>query len=77
MLSSEGIEIGLMMRALRCDYILTSSNQHHFVRSFNAHDNANENSSPVQVTPELKNTPNWIVGFTELHKMRGMNERNE
>jgi hypothetical protein len=52
-----------MMRALGCDYILTSSNQHHFVRSFSAHDNANDNSSP-----ELKNTPNWIVGLTELHE---------
>jgi hypothetical protein len=31
MLSSKGIEIGSMMRALGCDYILTSSNQHHFV----------------------------------------------
>jgi hypothetical protein len=31
MLSSKGIEIGSMMRALECDYILTSSYQHHFV----------------------------------------------
>jgi len=75
MLSSKGIEIGSMMRALGCDYILTSSNQHHFVRSFSAHDNANENSSP-----ELKNSPNWIVGLTELHEktiinqIRGMNK---
>jgi hypothetical protein len=64
-----------MMRALGCDYILTSSNQHHFVRSYSAHDNTNENS-----LPELKNTPNWIVGLTELHEkfiknqMRGMNK---
>jgi hypothetical protein len=64
-----------MMRASGCDYILTSSNQHHFVRFFSAHDNANENSSP-----ELKNSPNWIVGLTELHEksiknqMRGMNK---
>jgi hypothetical protein len=52
-----------MMRALGCEYILTSSNQHPFVRFFSAHDNANENSSP-----ELKNSPNWIVGLTELHE---------
>jgi hypothetical protein len=51
------------MRALGCDYILTSSNKHHFLRSYSAHDNANENSSP-----ELKNTPNWIVGLTELQE---------
>jgi len=63
MLSSKGIEILSMMRALGCDYILPSSNQHLFVRSFSAHDNANENSSP-----QLKNSPNWIVGFTELHE---------
>ena len=63
MLSSKGIEIGSMMRALGCDYIYTASNQHHVVRSFRAHNNANENSSP-----ELKNTPNWIVGLTELHE---------
>jgi hypothetical protein len=75
MLSSKGIEIGSMMRALGCDYILTSSNQHHFVRSFSAHDSAKENSSP-----ELKNSPNWIVGLTELHEksiknqIRGMNK---
>ena len=75
MLSSKGIEIGSMMRALECYYLNTSSNQHHFVRSFSAHDNANESSSP-----ELKNTPNWIVGLTELHEkstknqMRGMNK---
>jgi hypothetical protein len=75
MLSSKGIEIGSMMRALGCDFILTSCIQHHLVRSFNAHDNANENSSP-----ELKNSPNWIVGFTELHEksiknqMKGMNK---
>jgi hypothetical protein len=64
-----------MIRALGCDYYLTSSNQHHFVRSFSAHDNANEDSSP-----ELKNTPNWIVGLTELHEksiknqIKGMNK---
>jgi hypothetical protein len=75
MLSSKEIEIGSMMRALGCDYIPTSSNQHHFVRSFSAHDNANENSSP-----ELKNSPNWIVGLTEMHEksikiqIRGMNK---
>jgi hypothetical protein len=46
MLSSKEIEIGLMMRALECDYIFASSNQHAFVRSYNAHDNTNENSSP-------------------------------
>jgi hypothetical protein len=63
MLFSKGIKIWLMMRALGCDYILTSSNQHHFVISFSAHDNANENSSP-----ELKNSPNWIVGLTELQE---------
>jgi hypothetical protein len=63
MLSSKEIETGLMMRALESDYIFTSSNQHHFVRSFSAHDNANENSSP-----ELKNIPNCIVGLTELHE---------
>ncbi len=73
MLSSKGIEIGSMMRALECDYILTSSNQHHFVRSYSAHDNANEleNSSP-----KLKNTPNWIAGLTELHeKSEHQNQR--
>ncbi len=75
MLSSKGIEIGSMMRALECDYILTSSIQHHFVRSYSVHDNTNENSSP-----ELKNTPYWIVGLTELHgksienQIRGMNK---
>jgi hypothetical protein len=75
MLSSKGIEIGLMMRALGCDYNLTFSNQNHFVRSFSAHHNTNENSSP-----EMKNTLNWIVGLTELHEksiknqMRGMNK---
>ena len=31
-------------------------------RSFSAHDNANETSSP-----ELKNIPNWIVVLAELH----------
>jgi hypothetical protein len=46
MLSSKEIETGLMMRALECDYIFTSSNQHPFVRSYSAHDNTNENSSP-------------------------------
>jgi hypothetical protein len=71
----KGIEIGQMMRALGCDYILTSSNQHHFVRSFSAHDNTNETSSY-----ELKNTPNWIVDLTEMHEksiknqIRGMNK---
>jgi len=80
MLSSKGIEIGLMMRAWGCDYILISSNQHHFVRSFSVgryvHDNANENCSP-----ELKNSPDWIVGLTELHEksiknqMRGMDKQ--
>jgi hypothetical protein len=75
MLSSKGIEIGSMIRALECDYIFTSSIQHHFVRSYSAHDNTNENSSP-----ELKNTPFWIVGSTELHEksiknqIRGMNK---
>ncbi len=49
--------------AFGCDYVLTSSNQHHFVQSFSAHDNTKENSSP-----ELKNNPYWIVGLTELHK---------
>jgi hypothetical protein len=74
MLSSKGIEIGLM-RALEWDYILTSSNQHHFVSLYSAHDNTNENSSP-----ELGNTPYRIVGLTELHEksinnqIRGMNE---
>jgi hypothetical protein len=74
MLPSKGIEIGSMMRALGGDYILTSSNQHHFVRSYSVHDNANVNSSP-----ELKNTSNWIVGLTELreksikNQIRGMN----
>jgi len=63
MLFSKGTEIGSMVRALGCDCILTSSNQHHFVRSFSAHDNANEISSP-----ELKKSPNWIVGLTELHE---------
>jgi hypothetical protein len=64
-----------MMRALGCDHILTSSNQHHFVRSFSGHDNANENS-----LPGLKNSPYWIVGLTELHEksfknqIRGMNK---
>jgi hypothetical protein len=67
-------EIGSMMRVLGCDYILTS-NQHHFVRSSSAHDNTNENSSP-----ELRNTPNWNVGLTELqeksikNQIRGMNK---
>jgi hypothetical protein len=75
MLSSKGIEIGSMMRALGCDCILTSSNQHRFVRSFSVHDNANENSSP-----ELKKSPTWIVGLTEVHEksiknqIRGMNK---
>jgi hypothetical protein len=36
MLSSKEIETGLMMRALECDYIFTSSNQHPFVRSYSA-----------------------------------------
>ncbi len=71
-LSSKGIEIGSMMRALGCDYILTSSNQHHFVRSYSAHDNSNENSSP-----ELKNTPNWIVDLTELHEKSIKNQIRE
>jgi hypothetical protein len=31
--------------------------------SFGAHDRANEN-----ISPELKNIPNWIVGLTEVHK---------
>jgi hypothetical protein len=75
MLSSKGIEIGLMMRALGCDYNLTSSNQNDFVRSYSAHDNTNENSSP-----ELENTHHWIVGLAELHEksiknqIRGMNK---
>jgi hypothetical protein len=74
-MSSKGIEIESMMRALGCDYILSHFNQHHFVLSFSVHDNANENSSP-----ELKNTPSWIVGLTELHeksiknRMRGRNK---
>jgi hypothetical protein len=74
MLSSKGIEIGSMMRALGFDYNLTSSNQHHLVRSFRAHDNTNENCSP-----ELKNFPDWIVGLTELHEIsiKNSNERNE
>jgi hypothetical protein len=62
---------------LGCDYILTSSNQHHLVRrSYSVHDNTNENSSHG-----LKNAPNWIVGLTELHEksikksnQRGMNK---
>jgi hypothetical protein len=64
-----------MMRALGCDYILSPSNQHHFVASFSVHDNANETSSS-----ELKNTPSLIVGLTELHeksiknRMRGRNK---
>ncbi len=37
-------DLGLGATALGCDYILTSSNQHHFVRSYSPHDNANENS---------------------------------
>jgi hypothetical protein len=75
MLSLKGIEIGLMMRAVGCNYILTSSSQHHFVRSYSVHDNANENTSP-----ELKNSPIWIDGLTELqeksikNQIRGMNE---
>jgi hypothetical protein len=75
MLSLKGIEIGSMMRALGCDYVHTSSNQHHFVKSLSAHDNTNENSSP-----ELKNSTNLIVGLTELHEksienqMRGINK---
>ncbi len=66
---------GLMMRALGYDYILTSYIQHHFVKSYSAHYNTNENNSP-----ELKNTPYWIVGLTELHEKsiknqkRGMNK---
>jgi hypothetical protein len=62
------------MRVLGCDFILTSSNQHHFERFYSAHDNTNENSSP-----ELKNTPNWIVGLTELHEksIKKSNQRNE
>ncbi len=75
MLSSKGIEIGWMMRALECFYIITSFNQHHFVRSYSAHDNTNENN-----LPELGNTPYRIVGLTELHEksiknqINGMNE---
>jgi hypothetical protein len=57
------------MRALGCDCILMSSNQHHFVRSFSAHDNTN--------SPELKNSPNWIVGLTELHEKSIKNQSRE
>jgi hypothetical protein len=59
MLSSKEIETGLMMRALESDYIFTSSNQHPFVRSYSAHDNTNENSSPES---RLGNAPYRIVG---------------
>ncbi len=37
-------DLGLGATALGCDYILASSNQHHFVRSYSVHDNTNENS---------------------------------
>ncbi len=37
-------DLGLGATALGCDYILTSSNQHRFVRSYSAHYNTNENS---------------------------------
>ncbi len=57
------------MRALECDYIFTSSNQHPFVRSYSAHDNTNENSSP-----ELGNAPYRIVGWTELHEKSNKNQ---